>query len=371
MYRSKLTTEIILAWVLFLFFTPKVFAQPQVTEIQLSTTVNTGFYLAMFDSTNPPDGIWIDPNSSGGDSTTAPTGPANGLAFAAPAQMFGLPDGYGQLLLSVDGASVAAVGAELTNMGNNTPTNTNTTILGGANAPVNKTNIELDRAIPAGTTVTFTVDMNGEVPHLVAVMGGSAATVTYDSVTEMLTVETTTFATETNSGDTFNSIVGFMIVTDTSLGTTPLRIIATTNHWVGDIFPLLPGFDSYAAVPDNGGTQGTITAKCGTTIYGPTGQQRNINVFFPDSSIPAMFGPTVTRTELAAFADSARATGATITVGATNFGVEGTLAQFTYTFASPKDTTIGVAQSSSDSSESGGGGGGGGCFIATASGALH
>ena len=292
MYRIKFTSGIILIFLPFLLFTPKVFAGPQITQIELGTPVNAGFYLVMFDATSGPDGVWIDPNGSTGDSVTGPTGPVSGLGVnPAAAEMFGLSDGYGQILLSVAGADAATAGAELNNMGNNNPTNTNTTILGGVNAPVNKTNIELDRAIPAGTTVTFTVDMNGEVPHLVTVMGGSAPTVTYDSVTEILKVVTTTFGSTTNAGDTFNSVVGFMIVTDASLGTTPLRIIAQTNHWVGDIFPLLPGFDSDAAIPDIGGTQGTITAKCGTTIYGPVGGQRDINIFFPVSSIPAMFGP--------------------------------------------------------------------------------
>lgn len=342
MYKTKFTSGLILIFLSFLFFVPKVLAGPRVTEIEVGTAVNAGLYLAMFDSNNPPDGIWIDPGSQTGDSSTGPTGPVStlGIVNAAAAEMFGLSDGYGQILLSVDGADAATAGAELNNMGNNSPTNTNTTILGGVNAPVNKTNIELDRAIPVGTTVTFTVDMNGEVPHLVAIMGGSAPTVTYDSVTEILTIKTTTFGSTTNAGDTFNSVVGFMIVTDPLLGNTSLRIIAQTNHWVGDIFPLLPGFDANSAVADNGGTQGTITAKCGTTIYGPAGEQRNINIFFPDSSILAMFGPTVTSSQLAAFADSARESGATITVGANNFGVDGILAQFTYTFASPKDASI-------------------------------
>ena len=50
-------------------------------------------------------------------------------------------------------------------------------------------------------------------------------------------------------------------------------------------------------------------------------------------------------------------------MGVNNFGVEGILAQFTYTFASPKDASIGVAQPAAVTPVSGGDSG---CFIGTA-----
>ena len=324
-------------------------ASPQVTRVQLDTTVTAGFYVVVFDIDGSGNGVWVNPGASEGNSTTNPNPPAGpgGIGLlAAPADMYGLSSGYGQLLLSATAAGFSELVAELDSMSSNMPANANTTILGGANGPVNKTNIELDRAIPESTEVTFTVDMNGEVPHLVGVMGGSYPLVTYDPVGDSITITTSTFSTTTNALDSFSSIVGFMVITDTTLGTTPLRIIAQTNHWVGDIFPLLPGFDDSAAVENIGGDQGTITAKCGTTIYGPTGQQRMINVFCPDSSIEAMFGSGVNNTDLGAFRDSVDVSDeATITTGVSNFGVAGTRASFIYTFASPRDGSIGVSSS--------------------------
>lgn len=368
MHKNK-SMWILAAAISFLLVASTVFAAPKVTKVELSAAVNAGYYAVVFNSnSNNPDGdgVWIDPGNTSGDSTTNPTGAAatNGQGAIA-AEMFGLSSGYGQMLLSVD-ADAANYGTEMTNLNAGKPTNVNETILGGATGPVNKANIELggvnagDRAIPAGTEVTFTVDMNSEPPHLVAVMGGTAPTVTYDaSGTGTLTIKTTTFGTTTNAEHIFYSIVGFSILTDTAkMGTTPLKIIAQTNAWVGDMFPLLPGFDTNAAVSDIGGTLGGTTAKSGVTIYGPTGQQRDIRIFFPDSAIATMFGSGVTSSSLTAFVGSGEDTSATIATDQTNFGTTGTLATFTYTFASPKDTSVGVDTS--------GGGGSSGCFIDTA-----
>jgi hypothetical protein len=354
---KRLTVDFFILLSFIFFITSTAWGAPKVTQVDLDTAVNAGFYVAVFDKTNAPNGVWVDPGSTTGDSTTNPTG--NATATAAEAEMHGVSSGYGHLLLSVTNASLGAYAAEMGALGANNPTNANTAMFGAASAPVNKTNIELNRAIPAGTEVTFTVNMDSEVPHMVAVMGGVAPTVTYDSTgTGTLTVKSTTFGTTTQAGDTFTSLIGFMVFTDTTdFGTTPLRIIAQTNHWVGDIFPLLPGWDTNASVANIGGTAGSITAKCGTTIYGPSGQSRTINIFFPGSSIDEIFGAGVTNAQLAAFADSVQQNNATITTGTTNFGVTGTLASFTYTFASAKDTTIGVPS---------GGSGDSGCFIATA-----
>lgn len=367
MYKNKSIWILVVA-ISLLLVASTVFAAPKVTKVELSVAVNAGYYAVVFNSnSNNPNGngVWIDPGNTSGNSTTNPTGAAaTGGQTATPAEMFGLSSGYGHMLLSVDAG--VNYGDEIGALDANKPTNVNETILGGATGPVNKANIELggasagDRAIPAGTEVTFTVDMNSEPPHLVAVMGGTAPTVTYDaSGTGTLTVKTTTFGTTTNAEHTFYSIVGFMILTDTTkMGTDPLKIIAQTNAWVGDMFPLLPGFDTDAAVSDIGGTLGGTTAKSGVTIYGPTGQQRDIRIFFPDSAIATMFGSGVTSSSLTAFVGSGEDTSATIATGQTNFGTTGTLATFTYTFASPKDTSVGVDTS--------GGGSSGGCFIDTA-----
>ncbi|MFH1625070.1 MAG: Ig-like domain-containing protein, partial [Pseudomonadota bacterium] len=54
------------------------------------------------------------------------------------------------------------------------------------------------------------------------------------------------------------------------------------------------------------------------------------------------FGAGVSNASLAGFVDAAEQTSATVTTGQTNFGVTGTLSQFNYTFASPKDSSIGI-----------------------------
>lgn len=325
-----------------------VLAVPRVTKVELSTSVAAGYYLTMLDRAADGMGIWIDPGAHSGSWDVAPGPPNNRSNPASRAEMFGLNTGYGQLLLSVTAAGEAEFGSEMANLVNNKPTNANTEIFGSAQGPVNKINIELDRAIPAGTIVTFTVDMNGEPPHLVAVMGGRTPVVTYDPNTDTLKIETATFGTTTNDGDVFNSLVGFMIFTDTtSFGTTPLRLIAQTDHWVGDIFMLLPGFDDHAAIADIGGVFGTGTAKCGTTIYGPSGQQRTASLFVPDAILDEIFGAQITADSLAAFVNSDLESGATLTKGVTNFGVTGTQAECTYTFASPKDVSFGVSRVSS------------------------
>lgn len=322
-------------------------AMPQVIQIDLGASVTAGFYITMLDTDGSGNGIWIDPGNSTGNYLTGPTGPALSLSLGATAPgLWGTGFGYGQILMSFTAASVGSFGAELTALTSNLPTNANPSIFGAATGPVNKVNIDLNRGIPAGTSVTITVDMNGDIPHFVAVMGGIYPTVAYDTGTGMLTIASTTFATETNAGDSFGSMFGFTVFTDTaSFGSTPMRIVAQTNHWVGDIFPVLPGFDGNAAITDIGGTPGTITAKCGTTIYGPTGQNRSINIFFPDDVISTLFGAGVTAADLVAFVDSSEDDGATLTTGQNNFSVTGTRATFSYTFASPKDATLGPSLS--------------------------
>ncbi len=329
-------------------------ATPQVTAVTLSAPVAAGSYVVVFDDDRNGNGVWVNPGASSGDSLTdpaLPAGPGGANLLAAPADMFGTAEsGYGQLLLSVT-SDQTAIGTELGAIATNLPTNANLAIFGSATGPVNKDNIELERAIPAGTSVTFTINMNGELPHLIAVMAGESPVVGYDAATEILTLSLKTFATTNAAGETFSSLAGFMIFTNPALGTTPLRIVAQTNHWVGDIFPLLPGWDTNAKTADIGGEVGTITAKCGTTVVGPTGESRNINIFFPDETIPLIFGAdnNVLPVELAAFANEAQEgyqyAGDILTLSqdsSTFSGVTGTKASFTYTFASPVDLSIGV-----------------------------
>ena len=269
--------------------------------------------------------------------------------------------------LVYDAGDAAATGADLVGLTSNLPTNANTTILGGATGPVNKDNLSLAAAgIAAGTSVQITVNMNGEVPHLIAVMGGSAPTVTYDAAGNggngaLTLTSTTTGNSLTNAaGDVFSSTFGFMILTQDVIGTstTPLGVIAQTDHWVGDIFPLLPGFDSAAEINGGGGDVGTTTARCGTTIYGQTGETRSINLFMSDAAATILFGTAMATGDLGGFVGN---TEQSETVSdATNMGLAGKQVSFNYTFASPKDVTFGGTGTTTGSSGGGGGGGGGG-----------
>ncbi len=312
---------------------------PELTEISLGAPVSSDYYLVIFDDDGTGNGVWIDPGNSSGNSTTAPTGYAAMAGFgASAATLHGTASGYGQILLSLP--ATASLSTEMSELLSNMPTNANPDMFGGAQGPVNVNNIDLDRAgIPAGTSVIFTVNMNGSVPHMVSVMGGTTPTVDYNEVADELTVTTTTFGTTTNDGDSFTSFVGFAIFTDETMGTTPLRIIACTDAWIGDIFPFLPGFDANAVT--DAGTLGTEDARGGVTIYGPSGESRQINLFIPDAIVSTLFGASVTPDDLVAYIDSTEESGATITTGVSNFGVTGTLAEFTYTFASPRDASMG------------------------------
>jgi len=320
-------------------------AAPRVIRVDLGAAVNVDTYAVVFDNDKSGNGIWINPGSTSGTSVSAIDPPASSdppSITPAAADMFGDSSGYGQMLFSVSAVSPQIL-TELSNLTVNCPTNANSTVFSGTTGPVNKVNVDANRAIPSGTTVTFTVDMNGEPPHLVSVLGGSIPTVTYNSGTSILTVSTTTTGTTNEAGEAFQSIAGLMIFTNTTtFGNDPLRIIGQTNHWPGDIFSLLPGFDSNAATSNIGGTSGTTTAKCGLTVYGPSGEQRDINIFFPDASVSSIFGSGATIASLAAYVNSTEDTSATITTGQNNFGVTGTLAQFNFTFASPKDGSVGI-----------------------------
>ena len=322
---------------------PDAQARPQVISASVDTPVDTGFYLVIFSNDSSGAGIWINPGATSGDTLTDPVGPAATMGFTAgAARLYGTAFGGGALLMSLPAADLITLGAEFDSIHTNLIVNTNPAIFGAATGPVNKANIELSRALPAGAVVTVEVKMNGSLPHHVSVMGGVTPTVSYDPVTDVLTLSSTTFGTVTNNGDTLNSVFGFAINSDTALGSVPLNIVVQTDHWVGDIFPLLPGFDSAAAVPGNGGTMGASDAKCGTTVYGPPGDSRNITIFIPDSTIPLLYGPGVTAADLGAYVDTSEIPSATINPNAVNFGTTGVLASFTFTFASPKDATLAV-----------------------------
>ena len=372
MKRTKIVGIIILT---FLLLTPFIASSasaaitgpPEITSITLSNPVNSGYYVVAFDSASVAgaNGIWV--NSGASASTAELTGALAtintsqpGTAAVTPAGMFGMSRSYGTMLLSlVDGGAgnYTQTVAALQALGDNLPTNTNTDMFGDS-GPVNVNNIDLSQALPAETVVTFTVAMNGNVPHMVAVMSGDAPTVTYDG-TNTLTLKTKiTGQTTTYAGNTFQSLLGFMILTDLSFGTTPLRIIAHTNHWVGDMFPLMPGLDEYSAVLSGGGVIASTGAKAGLTIYGPSGNDRMFTLFFPDSSLSAIFGTGATAAQLAAYVSEGSEgngyyaeqdnTTATIATNVNNFNTTGTLATINYTFASPKDIALGIPMSADE-----------------------
>ncbi|MCH9031002.1 MAG: T9SS type A sorting domain-containing protein [candidate division Zixibacteria bacterium] len=319
-------------------------AAPKLTSLKLSAPVDPGYYLAVLSPDSSNTGVFINPGQIAGNSTTdpsAPLGPGGAGFTAAPALLQGISSGYGQILISIP-ATVTPLTAELSSLKTNMPTNTNTLIFDGVTGPLNKVNIELNRAIPAGTEVTFTIDMNSEPAHLIAVMGGTYPTVTYDSSgTGTLTIKSTTFGTTNNAGESFTSMIGFMIVTDPAFGTTALRIMAHTDHWVGDIFALLPGLDASASVTGAGGTWGTFNAKCGFTAYGQTGQTRTVNIFIPNATVSSLFGGAVTTDSLKAYVDANGDTTAVFDALASNVSVTGVRATFNFTFASAKDAALG------------------------------
>lgn len=340
-------------------------APPEIVRIDLGSTVNTNYHIVAPNQTwgtSLTTALFVMPGAATGSTSTAAPSFTGTTYFSGPSAMFGDQGGYGMMLLSFTSSDLGA------SMQTNLPTNANPNMFGGATGPVNKSRLSMDSAgIATGTSVTITLDMKSNIPQLVAVMAGSYPTVTYDSSayggTGQLTIQTHTTSTTTNAGDSMTSILGFMVMANTQLGSTPVRMVCQTDAWVGDMFPLFPGFDSSAAAGSGGaGTQGTITARCGSTVYGQTGLQRSVNTFIPVTSLSGMFG-SVTTSDIKAFVGSSAQDASAITTGVTNFGVAGIKASYTYTFASPKDVSFGVSGSVSDAVSSSSSGA---CFLGAA-----
>ncbi len=346
-------------------------AEPQITKLELGAPVNGNNFVGMFDSASVSfggcDGVFVSSDQTSSQNSTNPkalqTFPGGVEVVIIecnqkPATMFGAPIAFGNMLVAIDGGS--GLLTELQNMQSNRPTNFNETILGGPKGPVNKDNLSLSRAIPTGTSVTYTVNMNGELPHLVGVMGGATPIITYDAAANgglgELTILSTTIDTTNNANESFTSLSGFMIYTDQSIyGADPLQIVVHSDAWVGDMFPLLPGVDGQSAAVffggqpgDAGGAQGSFTAKCGSTFYGPTGLQRVVTDFFPDDELERIFGPGVTPAALNAHINNELEEDATATVGVNNFSTIGTAIEWKYTFESPVDVSIGPSSKSTD-----------------------
>ncbi len=357
MNKLKLTMTLIALASLVLVVASAALAGPKITKVELGQAVADGYYVVALDTSDPYGmassstlkGIWINPEETSGDVDTLISNP---VAVVSPAEMFNAGDKsvYPAILISLP-TSTLSMGMELLALlqNQNPVLSQNEDV---SQIPTNINNIDLSRAIPASTTVTFTVDMDGEPLHAVAVMGGTEPVVTYDASANenkgTLTVETTTFKTTNAADQTLESIVGFMLVTNSQGGPDPLRIILQTNTWGGDVL-------SFPAMTD--GTMGTVNTMLGITAYGPAGESRDMYVFFPDAAIGPVFGTGsgFQPTDLAMFLDSQQLDSATIEYGVSkeDIGVaSGTEMKATYTFSasgrSPrsdgikKDVTVGI-----------------------------
>jgi len=333
----------------------RLYAVPEVTSISLGTSVASTHVVAVATPNMRPEeyvaastesSIFVLPGQTYGDATTsAPPDYFPGPTYSsANSPLLGTTSGYGALLMQF---MVSA--ADLGGIGYNFPTNSNTSVLSGASGPINSDNLSLTAAgVAAGTSVTVTVDMQNELPHLVAVMGGSYPTISFDNTgTGLLTISATTTGAFTNkAGQDFISGFGFFVVTDDVAATAPdaLGMIVQSDHWIGDMFPLLPGLDSNAVT--GGGTLSASTARSGLTIAGPCSETRSASFFIPTNSLAALYGSAVTEADIAGFFnDTEQAAAVSPDVSNLN-GVGGSKVVFDYNiFTDPVDISIGVSGS--------------------------
>ncbi len=348
MYKSKFTLIVLSSLLLLVVST--AFAGPKITKVELSQAVADGYYVVALDTSNPYsmvgfspklNGIWVNPEETSGDeSTTINSSMAN--VSAAAMLNAGNKSVYPAILLTLP-ADDSLMTTELSEL----VLNPSEPVI-SANAdinqiPTNKANIDLSRAIPAGTEVKFTVDMDGEPLHALAITGGTNTEdivkpeeVTYDTTGNgTLTFKTTTFGTTNAAGQTLNSTVSFLLVTNSQGNFTnsqgesdTLRIIIQTNHWGGDIVP-------FPMMTD--GTIGTVETMCGITAYGPVGESREIYFFFPNDAIDPVFGSgsNFQPSDLAMFLDSQQQDAGSVTLEypVTKLGKVGTVASASYTFS--------------------------------------
>jgi|GEM_PF-2238640 len=361
MYKSKFTLIVLSSLLLLVVST--AFAGPKITKIKLSQDVKDGYYVVALDSSDPwgsissmtLKGIWINPDTDSGDKNTTISGAAApgtlmptavsaaGMLNAGgksvyPAILMSFPDKSASNPLFPEAGTIEYELSKL--LTENLIDNANDTV---DKISVNKTNIDLNRAIPAGTEVKFTVDMDGEPLHALAITGGTNTEdivkpeeVTYDTTGNgTLTFKTTTFGTTNAAGQTLNSTVSFLLVTNSQGNFTnsqgesdTLRIIIQTNHWGGDIVP-------FPMMTD--GTIGTVETMCGITAYGPVGESREIYFFFPNDAIDPVFGSgsNFQPSDLAMFLDSQQQDAGSVTLEypVTKLGKVGTVASASYTFS--------------------------------------
>lgn len=306
-------------------------------------------------------------------------------AVQGDASFFGDSNGYGMFLFNVTTGLPTGIQTDrrLAEMRQWRIKNSNTTMMGGEQyGPGNISSVSLNSAIPAGTSVTLTIDMQGNKPHMIAILGGTP-TVTYTSAGNgTLTVQSSTVTTKNAGGrggsdannqatgasttdNTITSAFGMMILTnDTVFGnpTSAMKLVGWTNAWTGDIFPYAPGTDSNSNKGSgSAGTFGSSTAKLGLTVNGPTGDNRTFYMFVPSGVVPNIFGAGVTSGDITGYVNGAPVSTTAVsdssTLTADGSAVTGVRLSFNYTFASATDNSTGVKTSEGSSD--------GGCFIAT------
>ncbi|MEW6410482.1 MAG: CFI-box-CTERM domain-containing protein [Nitrospirota bacterium] len=377
-------------------------AAPKVTRMQLGANVGNGYMVipsstATAGSTYPmtPARYIAAGSSDSNDITDGNTAIANAFgagqdAVQGDASFFGDSNGYGLFLFNI--TTGAATGTQtdrrLAEIRKWRVKNSNTTMMGGEQyGPGNISCVSLNNAIAEGTSVTLTIDMQGNKPHLIAIFGGTP-TVTYTSAGNgTLTVQSSTVTTKNAGGrggtdsdnqatgadttdNTITSAFGMMIMTNDTIFGNPasaMKLVAWTNAWPGDIFAYAPGSDSNSnRGSGSAGTFGGSSAKMGLTVNGPTGDNRTFYMFVPSGTIETIFGTGVTSGDLIGYVNgsqaSTTATSDSSTYTADGSAVTGVRLSFNYTFASATDSGVGVRTSIADT---GGGIGGGGCFIAT------
>lgn len=123
-------------------------------------------------------------------------------------------------------------------------------------------------------------------------------------------------------------------------------MVAQSDHWIGDMFPLLPGLDSNAAIGGGGGTLAAPTARSGLTMNGPCGETRSASLFIATDSLPALYGATTTPADLTGFINDTEQLAA-VNSDITNLDeVGGSKIAFDYSFdTSSVDISVGVSGS--------------------------
>lgn len=213
----------ILLWLLFatILLASNVLAQPpKVTRIQFGTNLAAGSGYIMMPNSEAPSGVppittwpmtpakYIAAGSQ--DSDDIPDGTmviANAFApgvhiYQGDASLFGDSNGYGMFLFNVTEGPMNGIQTDRRHgeMRMWRIKNSNLQMMGEVYGPGNISTVSMNNAVPSGTSVTVTMDMQGHSPHLIAIFGGTP-TVTYVSAgTGTLIVQSSTITTKNAGG---------------------------------------------------------------------------------------------------------------------------------------------------------------------------